>query len=475
MAILIQDGTIVNSSELFKGDILIEGEKIIALGSRLEGRADKVVPAEGKYIIPGGIDGHTHYHLPIMGTHTTGFATTTAAAVGGTTCVIDFSPQPPGMSLMDSILKHRAEEAEGKAAVDFSLHAMVMDAAQQGIFEELPALVKAGVPTIKLFMAYKGTPFMCDDATIFRMLQACKKAGMLMMLHAENGDMIDVYQKQLLAGKKTDPKYHATSRPPVVEAEATARAAYLAKAADCPVFIVHVSCTEAMMALRAANLEGVNIFGETCPHYMVLGVENLAKPDFEGAKYVCSPALRESRHHDQLWRAIENGWLQVVGSDHCAFNFKDQKEMGRGDFTKIPNGAPGVENRLAILYTYGVLTGKLSLQRMVEVFATAPAKFYGLHPRKGSILVGADADLVLFDPEYSGTITVKTSLQGIDYNAYEGFSQKGRPEKVFLRGELIVDKGQYVGKAGQGKFIERQPYGAAYRGRFLQNKENWMT
>lgn len=465
MATIIKNGTIVNASEQFKGDILIEGEKIVALGSGLDSRAEETIDASGKYVFPGGIDGHTHYGLPFMGTKATGFDTTVAAVVGGTTSVIDFSPQPEGMSLVDSVAKHREEEAEGKSAVDFSLHAMVMDAKQERLFEDLPALIKAGIPTVKLFVAYKGTPFMCDDATVFRMLQATKNVGMLMMLHAENGDVIDVLQKQLIAEGKTDPKYHATSRPPVVEAEATARAAYLAKAADAPLFIVHVSCAEAMIAIRTAHQEGVDIFGETCPHYMTLGVENLAKPDFEGAKYVCSPALRESWHHDQLWQAIEQGWLQVVGSDHCGFNFKEQKEMGRGDFTKIPNGAPGTENRLAILYTYGVLTGKLSLQRMVDVFSTAPAKFYGMYPRKGSIVVGADADVVIFDPEYTGKISVETSKQGVDYSTYEGFEQKGRAEKVFLRGNLTVDGGDFVGKIGQGKFIEREPYGFAYRGR----------
>jgi len=463
MATLIKNGTIVTSSGQFKGDVLIEGEKVAAIGTGLDERAEQVFDAEGKCLFPGGIDGHTHFKLPFMGTHTAGFETAVAAAVGGTTSIIDFAPQPQGMSLVDSIAKHREEEAEGKTAVDFSFHAMVMDASNKTVFEELPALIKAGIPTIKLFMAYKGTPFMCDDATIFRMLQASKEVGMLLMLHAENGDVIDVLQKQLIAENKTDPKYHATSRPPTVEGEATARAACLAKVADAPIFIVHVSCAEAMLAIRSASEEGVDIFGETCPHYMTLGVENLAKPDFEGAKYVCSPALREPWHHEQLWQAIEHGWLQVVGSDHCGFNFKDQKEMGRGDFRKIPNGAPGVENRLSILYTYGVLLGKLSLERMVDVFAAAPAKFYGMYPRKGSIMVGADADIVIFDPDYTGTISVKTSKQGVDYNAYEGFEQKGRTEKVFLRGEVIVDNGDYVGKAGQGKFIEREPYGLAYR------------
>ena len=464
MAILIKNGIIVNAAEMSRTDVLIEGERIAAVGGGLDGRAQETIDATGKYLFPGGIDGHTHFKLPFMGTHTAGFDTAYAAAVGGTTTIIDFAPQPAGMSLLDSISKHREEEAEGKCAVDYSLHAMVMDASQAGIFDELPALVKAGIPTIKLFMAYKGTPFMCNDATIFRMLQVSKQSGVLVMMHAENGDVIHVLQQQHVNAGKIDPQFHATSRPPIVESEATARAAALARTADAPIFIVHVSCANAMTVIRDAFEAGVAIFGETCPHYMTLDVSNLAKPDFEGAKYVCSPALRESSHHNELWKAIQHGWLQVVGSDHCGFNFKGQKEMGRGDFTRIPNGAPGVGNRLAILYTYGVMAGKLSLQRMVDVFATAPAKFYGLYPRKGSIFAGADADIVVFDPAYEGSITVNTSKQGVDYNAYEGFAQKGRAERVFLRGTLIVDNGEFTGPRGQGKFIERQPFGLAYGG-----------
>jgi len=467
MSTLIKSGTIVTATEKFMGDVLIEGEKVAAIGTGLDKRAETTIYAEGKYVFPGGIDGHTHFRLPFMGTYTAGFDTTAAAIVGGTTSVIDFAPQPEGMSLLDSIYKHREEEAEGKSAVDYSLHAMVMDSAQEGIFDEVDALAKAGVPTIKLFMAYKGTPFFIDDAIFFRMLLASKKAGVLMMAHAENGHVIDVLQKQLISQNKTDPKYHAISRPPVVEEEATSRAASLAKAAGAPIFIVHVSCAEAMTAIRTARQEGVGIFGETCPHYLTLDVDNLSKPDFEGAKYVCSPALRSSWHHDYLWRAIEHGWLQVVGSDHCGFNFKDQKEMGRSDFTKIPNGAPSVENRLAILYSYGVLTGKLSLQRMVDVFATAPAKFYGMYPQKGSIVVGGDADIVIFDPKYEGKISVKTSMQGVDYNAYEGFEQTGRAEKVFLRGSLTLDDGKFIGNGGQGKFIKRKPFAYAYTNRLL--------
>ena len=463
MATVIKEGTIVTATEQFKADILIEGEKIAVIGKGLADRAQTVIDARGKYIFPGGIDGHTHFALPFMGTSTAGFETTTAAVVGGTTCVVDFSPQFPGMGLLDSISKHREEKAEGKAAADFSFHALVMES-QEGIFEEPEALVKAGVPTLKLFMAYKGTPFNSPDGVIFRMLQKSKEVGMLVMLHAENGDLIEVLQKQLIAAGKTGPKYHATSRPPVVEAEATSRATMLAKAADAPVFVVHISSTEAMTAVREARSQGVAAFGETCPHYLTLSVDNLAKPGFEGAKYVCSPALRDPWHFENLWAALQNGWIQTVGSDHCGFNLKGQKELGRDDFTKIPNGAPGVENRLAILYTYGVETGKLSLQRMVDVFATAPAKLFGLYPRKGSITIGGDADIVIFDPDYTGRISVETSLQGIDFNPYEGFEQKGRPEKVFLRGKLTVDGGKFVGSLGQGRFIEREPYGLAYAG-----------
>lgn len=463
MRTLIKGGTLVTSNDSYRADLLIDGEKIAAIGSGLDGMAESVVDVTGRYVLPGGIDAHTHFKLPFMGTHTRGFETTPAAIVGGTTCIVDFSPQFPGLGLLDSIHKHREEEAEGRSAVDFAFHAMVMDA-QESIYSEAPALVKAGVPTIKLFMAYKGTPFYCTDNIIFRMLQETRKVGMLINLHAENAEMIFEMQRQCLAAGQTEPKYHAVSRPEVVETEATRRAAQLAKAARAPVFIVHVSCLEAMAAIREGRQDGIAIYGETCPHYLTLAVDNLAKPGFEGAQYVCSPALRDPRHFDPLWAALQNGWLQTVGSDHCGFNYKEQKEMGRDDFTKIPNGAPGVENRLAILYTYGVLTGRLSLERLVEVFATAPAKFNGLYPRKGALLSGADADLVIFDPDWQGTISVKNSLQGVDYSAYEGFAQKGRAEKVFLRGRLVVDEGRHVGQLGQGKFIERTPYGLAYQG-----------
>jgi len=463
MGFLIKNGIIVTSLDEYQGDILVEGEKIIAIGKGLDGRAQEVVDASGMYVLPGGVDQHTHFNLPFGGTYTRGFETTNAAIVGGTTTIVDFVPQPKGMSLIDSVAKHIEEQAKGKAMVDYSFHGMVMDVTDQ-IFEEIPKLPEIGIPTLKMFMAYKGTPFMCDDGVVFKGLQAAKKAGVTMMVHAENGDIIDVLQKQCVAAGQLEPKYHAVSRPPIVETECTARAITIAEAAGAPLFIVHVSCIGAMESIRDAYAKGLPVYGETCPHYLVLTVDNLAKPDFEGAKYVCSPALRTPEHLEAMWQAVQRGWLQVVGSDHCGFDWKEQKHLGYHDFTKIPNGAPGVENRLAVLWTCGVEKGKITRQKLVDVFATAPAKFNGIFPRKGHIGVGADADLVLFDPGWKGTMSVENSLQGVDFSSYEGMEQIGRADKVFLRGKLVAEKGLFSGELGQGSFVKGEPYGAAYQG-----------
>jgi dihydropyrimidinase len=461
MVTAVRGGIIVTSTDQYNADILIEGEKIAAIGKNLSYRADAVIDATGKYVFPGGVDGHTHFKAPFMGTVTTGFETTVGAIIGGTTTVIDFVPQSEGAGLVDSIIRHREESAEGKSVVDFGLHATVMDS-RNSIFEEAPNLIKEGVPTLKVFMAYKGTPAYSSDETIFRLLRKAKDIGMLVMVHAEHADIIEVLRKQMMTEGKTEPKYHAMSRPPVAEAEATFRATMLAKAAEAPIFVVHVSCYDSMLRLRGARMEGISAFGETCPHYLILGVENLSRPDFEGAKYVCSPPLREAWNQEKLWEAVRNGWIQVVGSDHCGFNFKGQKELGRDDFTKIPNGCPGVENRLGLLYTYGVMAGRLSLGKMVDVFATTPAKIYGMYPQKGGLVVGGDADIVIFDPDWTGVISVKTSHQGLDFNPFEGLTQKGRVEKVLLRGTLSVDAASFVGNPGQGRFIKREPYGLAY-------------
>ncbi|MEW6080750.1 MAG: dihydropyrimidinase [Bacillota bacterium] len=461
MSLLIKNGTVVTSVGEQKADILIEGEKIAAIGKSLEGRAEEIIDASDRYILPGGIDQHSHFGLPFGGTWTRGFETTTAAIVGGTTTVVDFAPQPAGMSIRDAIRKHSEEKAEGVAVVDFAFHGMVMDV-NETLFEEIPRLPEDGVPTLKLFMAYKGTPFMVDDATLFRALQASKNAGLTIMVHAENGDVIDVLQKQCVAAGQLEPKYHAVSRPPAVETEATARAMAIAKMAEAPIFVVHVTCREAMEAIRDAYIRGIRAYGETCPHYLTLSVDNLARPDFEGAKYVCSPALRSPEHHEALWQALDRGWLQVIGSDHCGFDWKEQKHMGKENFTKIPNGAPGVQYRLAVLWTYGVEAGRITRQKLVDLYSTAPAKFNGLFPQKGDIAVGSDADLVILDPKWEGVMSIETSLEGGDYCTYEGMKQKGRAEKVFLRGRLSVDDGKFVGEPGQGKPLKGEPFGAAY-------------
>lgn len=460
---VIKNGTILTAVDEYKADILIEGEKIVSIGKDICTEGCEVIDANGMYVLPGGVDNHTHFALPFGGTYTRGFETTSAAIVGGTTTIIDFVPQPKGMNLVDSVEKHMKEQSEGVSVVDYSLHGMVMDVTER-LFEEIPKLPEIGIPTLKLFMAYKGTPYMVDDATLYKALKAGNKAGVTIMVHAENGDLIDVLQKQCIANGQIEPKYHAVSRPPQVEIEATIRAIQIADLAEAPLFVVHVSAKEAMEAIRDANIKGLPIYGETCPHYLTVSVDNLSKEDFEGAKYVCSPALRTEDHHEALWDAIQKGWLQVVGSDHCGFDWKDQKHLGRHDFTKIPNGAPSVENRLSILWTYGVETGKLSKQRLVDVFSTAPAKFNGLFDRKGHIGIGYDADIILFDPSYEGVISVKDSLHGVDYSTFEGMKQKGKVQKVLLRGKVTVDNGKFVGSKGQGRFIAGKAFGAAYSG-----------
>ncbi len=462
MITLIKGGTIVTSTDKFKADMLIKGERIAAIGLGLDQMADEVVDARGMLLLPGGIDAHTHFAITFMGAKTPGFDTAKAAAVGGTTTIVDFTPQPAGLSLVEAIYKHREEEAAGKAAVDYSLHSMIQDSSRESMYEELKGLVEVGVSTLKVFMAYKGTPFYCPDGVIFRLLQACKELGITIMTHCENADMVDILQRQLIAAGNTEPRYHAVSRPEAVEQEATQRAIQLAKTANAPLFVVHIACEEAMTTVRDANIGGMPVFGETCPHYLVLDVANLAKPEFEGAKYVCSPALRSKRHFQPLWESLQKGWLQTVGSDHAPFSFQKVKQAGKGDFTKIANGCPGIQDRLHILYTRGVRTGRLSINRLVDIYATAPAKFNGLYPRKGSLAVGADADVVVFDPKYQGTITVANSLEEIDYNSYEGMKQLGRCDKVFIRGQQVAKKGKYIAGEGFGQFIPSKPFGAAY-------------
>lgn len=461
MLTLIKNGTIVTSTDEFIGDILIKDEKITAVGANLSVEADKVIDASEKFVLPGGVDQHVHFSFTYKGSKVRGFETSNAAAVGGTTTLIEFVNQVQGKGLVESIDDYRKTDVDDIAMVDYSFHSVMTDPRDE-VIEEIPKLADAGYPTMKLFMAYKGMFFHANDDAILKALIKGKEAGITVMVHAENAEMIDVLTKKLIAEGKTEPYYHAVSRPTVVEAEATQRAIYLAQLAGAPLYVVHVSCKEAMDIIRDAHGQGLPIYGETCSHYLVLDKEDLAKPDFEGAKYVCSPALRTVEHRDALWEAVNKKWINVISSDHCGFDWKDQKHMGRAtSFADIPNGAPSLQNRLNILWTYGVCEGKISRKRLVDLFATMPAKVNGLS-EKGTISVGYDADIVIFDPDYRGTISVKNNLEDVDYCPFEGFAQKGRADKVLLRGSVIVEDGKYTGQKGQGKFVPGKPFGASY-------------
>ena len=464
MKFLIKNGIIVTMVDEIQADILVENEKIVAIGKNLDEEGIEIVNASGRYILPGGVDQHTHFNFSFKSATVRGFETSNAAIAGGTTTIVDFANQEKGKSLTESIKNYMEEKVSGKAMCDYGFHGVVFDPSES-LFKEIPKLPEIGVPTLKLFMAYKGMPYHCNDDSVFKALQVSKDAGVTIMVHAENAEMIDVLQKQCISQGKTSPKYHGVSRPPIVETECTNRAIMLAEAAEAPIFIVHVTCKGAMEKIRDAYLKGISAFGETCTHYLTLDVENLSKPEFEGAKYVCSPALRSVEHREALWVALKKGWLKCVSSDHCGFDWAKQKHLGKNDFTSIPNGSPGLQDRLAVLWTNGVLKGKISRQKFVELWATAPAKINGLFPKKGTIAVGSDADIVIFDPKVKGIITNKDSFHGVDFNTYEGMKYSGAPEKVFLRGKLTMENGKFVGKAGQGEFIKGAPFGLCYQER----------
>ena len=458
---IIHNGTIVTATDTYTGDIGITAGKISAIADHLPaGSATKSLDAKGYLVIPGGIDVHTHLDMPFGGTTSADdFETgTRAAAFGGTTTLIDFAIQYKGQSLrqaFDAWMK----KAEGKAVADFAFHCIITDlgAAQ---LEEMGALVREGVSSFKLFMAYPGV-FMLDDAAIFRaMLQAARHGGMICM-HAENGGAIDVIVQRALAEGKTAPKYHALTRPTTAEAEATGRAIALAEMAGCPVYIVHLSCNEALEKVREARDRGLPAYAETCPQYLYLSLENMDVPDFEGAKYVFTPPLREKWHQEKLWHGLAHDTLQVVSTDHCPFCFKEQKELGRNDFTKIPNGGPGVEHRLSLIYSGGVHGGKFSANRFVQLVSTAPAKLFGLYPRNGTIAVGSDADLVIFDPNAEQVISASTHHMRVDYSMFEGIRVRGVTKTVLSRGNVIIDNGKFTGRAGAGEFIRRATYSGA--------------
>ena len=456
MRTLIGNGTIVTATGSTIADVLIEDETIAAIGGGLAGRgidADETIDASGKYVIPGAIDVHTHMELPFGGTFAKDtFETgTRAAAFGGTTCIVDFAVQSRGKSLRDGLDAWHAK-AEGNAVADYGFH-MIMSDVNDDTLAEMDGLVAEGVPDFKLFTAYPGV-FYSDDGAIFRAMQRTAKNGGLIMMHAENGMAIDVVAADEVAAGHTDPYYHGVARYPIFEGEATNRVIRLAEAAGVPVYIVHLSARDALNAVRDARDRGVPAFAETCPQYLFLSLDDM-KGGFNGAKFVCSPPLRPADHQEELWTGLVKDDLQLVSTDHCPFDFEGQKDLGKGDFRKVPNGLPGVEDRVDLLHDGGVVAGRISRERWVEIISTAPAKLFGMFPRKGTIAVGSDADIVVYDPTATRTISAKTHHMDVDYSCYEGRGVKGRSDVVLSRGTVIVRDGAFTGRKGHGRFLKR--------------------
>lgn len=463
MKTLIQNGSVVTAERTYSADILIDGEVIRDIAARLPAEAaDRVIDAQGLYVLPGGIDVHTHLDMPFGGTTSSDdFDTgTRAAAFGGTTTLIDFAIQPKGTRMRDA-LDTWWKKADSKTHIDYGLHLIVTDLGEAGL-EDMDSLVAEGVASFKLFMAYPGV-LMVDDATIFKALSQTAKNGALICMHAENGGVIDVIVQRALAEGKRAPIYHALTRPVKAEAEAVHRAIAMAEMSGAPVYIVHLSSEDSLNEVREARDRGVPVFAETCPQYLLLTMDELARPDFEGAKYVFTPPLREKHHLDKLWQGLKDDHLQVVSTDHCPFCFADQKQLGVNDFTKIPNGGPGVENRLQLIHHHGVNQGRISLNRFVELVSTTPAKLFGLYPRKGVIAIGSDADLVLWDPHASHLISAATHHMRVDYSMFEGFRVEGNARTVLSRGDVLVDQGQYFGRPGRGRYLKREARGGAWK------------
>jgi dihydropyrimidinase len=456
MRTLISGGTIVTADGSYEADLLVDGETIAQIGRDLAGAgvtADETITADGAYVIPGAIDVHTHMELPFGGTFAKDtFETgTRAAAFGGTTAIVDFAVQSRGRSLREG-LDAWHQKAEGNAVVDYGFH-MIMSDVNDGTLAEMDGLVAEGVPDFKLFTAYPGV-FFSDDGAIFRAMQQTGKNGGLIMMHAENGLAIDIVAADLIADGKTDPLYHGIARYPIFEGEATNRVIRLAEAAQVPVYIVHLSAIDALEAVRDARDRGSMAFAETCPQYLFLTLDDLGN-GFEGAKYVCSPPLRPAEHQDALWTGLVKDDLQVVSTDHCPFDFETQKQLGQGDFRKVPNGLPGVEDRVDLLHDGGVLGGRFTKERWVDVISTAPAKLFGMYPQKGAIAVGSDADLVIYDPKQQHTISAKTHHMDVDYSCYEGRAVTGQSRTVLSRGTVVVRDRDWVGPKGHGKFLKR--------------------
>jgi dihydropyrimidinase len=455
---LIANGTVINADGSTQADVLVDGETISAVGtglaaSGLAQNVDRTIDARGRYVIPGAIDVHTHMELPFGGTFAKDtFETgTRAAAFGGTTTIIDFAVQSRGKSLREGLDAWHAK-AEGNCAIDYGFHMIMSDVNDQTL-PEMDRLVTEGVIDFKLFTAYPGV-FYSDDGAIFRAMQRTGINGGTILMHAENGMAIDVVAAQAVEAGQTDPYYHGVVRYPIFEGEATNRVIRLAEAAEVPVYIVHLSARDALDAVRQARDRGAMAFAETCPQYLFLSLDDMGN-GFEGAKFVCSPPLRPADHQPELWTGLVKDDLQVVSTDHCPFDFHGQKEMGRGDFRKVPNGLPGVEDRLDLMHDGGVVGGHLTKERWVEVCSAAPARMFGLAGRKGMVAAGADADIVVYDPNRKHTISASTHHMNVDYSCYEGREVQGASEVVLSRGNVVIEGGRYTGTKGDGRFLKR--------------------
>jgi dihydropyrimidinase len=455
---LIKNGTIVTAADTYQAEILIEGGKVTQIGTNLSAIGAEVIDAKGCLVMPGGIDPHTHLDMPFGGTVTKDdFETgTVAAAFGGTTTVIDFCLTNKGEPLKNAIQTWH-DKSKDKAVIDYGFHLMISEINEK-VLNELPQVInEEGITSFKVFMAYKNV-FQADDDTLFQTLVTARENGALVMVHAENGDVIDYLTKKALEEGKTEPIYHALTRPPELEGEATGRAARLTGLANSQLYVVHVSCADAAEQIAEARKKGLNVWGETCPQYLVLDVSYLEKPNFEGAKYVWSPPLREKWNQEALWNALKSGQLQTIGSDQCSFDFNGQKDLGRDDFTKIPNGGPIIEDRMSIVFSEGVKKGRISLNQFVDLTSTRAAKLFGLFPQKGTIAIGSDADIVIFDPNVERVISAQSHHMAVDYNAFEGIKVTGEPVSVMSRGEFVVRDKQFVGKPGSGQYLKRAKY-----------------
>jgi dihydropyrimidinase len=459
MSVLIKGGRVITAADDYVGDVFIDGERISLIGESLDVAADRVIDASGKYVLPGCVDPHTHLDMPFGGTVTIDDVQSgqTSAAFGGTTTHVDFCIQAHGQTFAQALETWHAK-ADGKAMIDYGYHIAITDLAEGGTLEELASLPDQGVTSYKLFMAYKGA-LMVDDETLFKAMEVAAASGALVMVHAENGDAIDILVKQALERGDTTPVWHALTRPPELEGEATNRAIKLARVAGAPLYVVHVTCKEAVDPIAEARQRGWNVWGETCTQYFFADITDLERPGFEGAKFVFSPPVREAWNQQVLWDAVRTGALSAISTDHCAFLWDGQKTMGADDFSKIPNGAPGLEDRLVMIHHFGVGEGRITLNRMVDLLATGAAKLFGLYPKKGTIAVGSDGDVVVFDPNRKHTISASAHHSKSDYSLYEGTEVVGAVDTVLLRGNVLVENGELVAQPGIGQFVRRAKFG----------------